>query len=69
MNNAWAAGEEDRKGTLAAGKLADLVVLDRDPSTVPPTQLKDLKVVMTMGGGKVVYELEGDLKVAWTLPR
>lgn len=60
LNNAWAAGEEDRKGTLSAGKLADLVVLDRDPFTVPPAQLKDLKVVMTVVGGKVVYEANGE---------
>ena len=58
VNNAWAAGEEDRKGTLAAGKLADLVVLDRDPFTVPPSQLKELKVVMTVVGGEVAYEAE-----------
>lgn len=59
VNNAWAAGEEDRKGTLSAGKLADLVVLDRDPFAVPPAQLKDLKVVMTVVGGEVVYEADG----------
>ena len=56
VNNAWAAGEEDRKGTLAPGKLADVVVLDRDPFKVPPAQLKDLKVMMTVVGGRVVYE-------------
>lgn len=57
VNTAWAAGEEDRKGTLSPGKLADLVVLDRDPFTVPPAQLKDLKVMMTVVGGKIVYTL------------
>lgn len=56
VNNAWAAGEEDRKGMLSTDKLADLVVLDRDPFAVPPAQLKDLKVTMTVVGGKVVYE-------------
>jgi len=56
VNAAWAAGEEDRKGTLAPGKLADLVVLDRDPFAVPPSQLKDLRVMMTLAGGRVVYE-------------
>ena len=56
VNNAWAAGEEDRKGSLAPGKLADVVVLDRDPFAVPPAQLKDLKVMMTVVGGRVVYE-------------
>jgi hypothetical protein len=56
VNNAWAAGEEAIKGTLAAGKLADLVVLDRDPFGVPTDALKDLEVVMTVAGGRVVYE-------------
>jgi predicted amidohydrolase YtcJ len=41
---------------LAAGKLADLVVIDRDLFATPAVQLKDAKVMMTMVGGKVVYE-------------
>jgi predicted amidohydrolase YtcJ len=48
------------KGTLAAGKLADLVVLDRDPFAVPSAQLKEVKAVMTVVGGRVVYEAEED---------
>jgi predicted amidohydrolase YtcJ len=56
-NNAWAAGEEDLKGSLTPGKLADLVVLDRDPFAVPPGQLKDLESVLTVVGGRVVYEV------------
>ena len=56
VNNAWAAGEEEVKGMLAPGKLADLVVLDRDPFAVPPAQLKDLQVVLTVLGGRIVYE-------------
>ncbi|MEE8524172.1 MAG: amidohydrolase [Thermoanaerobaculia bacterium] len=58
INNAWAAGDEAIKGSLTAGKLADVVVLDRDPFSVPAAELKDLKVVMTILGGKIVYELE-----------
>ena len=50
-------GRGGPQGTLAPGKLADLVVLDRDPFAVPPAQLKDLKVMMTVVGGKVVYTL------------
>jgi len=38
------------------GKLADLVVLDRDYPTVPSDQIKDVKPVMTMVGGKIVYD-------------
>jgi predicted amidohydrolase YtcJ len=58
VNNAWAAGEETIKGTLEPGKLADLVVLDRDPFQVPPEELKDIQVLMTMVGGEIVYERE-----------
>ncbi len=56
VNNAWAAGEEDLKGRLAPGLLADLVVLDRDPFAVPPEQLKNLKAALTVVGGKIVFE-------------
>jgi predicted amidohydrolase YtcJ len=57
-NNAWAAGEETIKGSLTPGKLADLVVLDRDPFAIPPQQLKDLQVLFTILGGRIVYEAE-----------
>ena len=56
INNAWAAGEEDVKGSLAPGKLADLVVLDRDPFAVAPEELKDVEVLYTVVGGDIVYE-------------
>jgi predicted amidohydrolase YtcJ len=55
INNAWAEGEEASKGSLAVGKLADLVVVDRDLFKIPPQQIKDAKVLLTMVGGKVVY--------------
>jgi predicted amidohydrolase YtcJ len=56
VNNAWVAGEEDRKGKLAPGMVADLVVLDADPFEVPPRRLKDVQVLLTMVGGRIVYE-------------
>ena len=56
VNNAWAAGEEDLKGALRPGLLADIVVLDRDPFTIPPEQLKDVRVLVTIVGGRVVHE-------------
>jgi len=57
VNNAWAAFEEADKGTLAPGKLADLVVLHRDPFTLDsPDGLKDLEVLLTVVGGKMVHE-------------
>src|SRR4030095_3506884 len=55
LNNAWAEGEEASKGSLTVGKLADLVVIDRDLFAIPPTQLKDAKVLLTMVGGRIVY--------------
>jgi hypothetical protein len=59
VNNAWVAGEEAVKGSIEAGKLADLVIIDRDPFAVQPIELKDLKVLVTIVGGKVVYEETG----------
>ncbi|MEN8375704.1 MAG: amidohydrolase [Gemmatimonadota bacterium] len=56
VNNAWAAGQEGEKGTLEPGKLADVVVLDRSPFDVEPDGLKDLRVLLTIVGGRVVYE-------------
>jgi hypothetical protein len=61
VNNAWVAGEEAEKGSLAAGKLADLVVLDADPLRIAPERLKDVTVVVTMVGGRIVYG-EGTLR-------
>jgi predicted amidohydrolase YtcJ len=52
---AYASFEESRKGTLAAGRLADIVILDRDIFAIPPEQIRDVKVVTTILGGKVVF--------------
>lgn len=51
---AYASFEESRKGTLQAGKLADVVLLDRDLFTIAPPDIRNTKVLMTMVGGKVV---------------
>jgi predicted amidohydrolase YtcJ len=55
-NAAYAAFEENRKGSLAPGKLADIVILSRDILTVPEDEILKTKVVTTIVGGKVVYE-------------
>lgn len=47
--------EEADKGSLETGKLADLVILDKNPLTVAPTTLQDIKVVETIKEGKTVY--------------
>lgn len=59
VNNAWVGMAEDRLGALKAGYLADLAVLDRDPFQVPPTELKDVQVVLTVAGGRVVFQRGG----------
>jgi predicted amidohydrolase YtcJ len=48
--------QEANLGSLAAGKYADLLVLDRDYLKVPADELKDIKPLLTMVGGKIVYE-------------
>ncbi len=55
FGGAFAAFEEDRRGTLEPGKLADLVVLDRDPLAIDPHALRDVRVTITMVGGRVVF--------------
>jgi predicted amidohydrolase YtcJ len=54
--NAYFIFQEDNLGSIQPGKLADLVVLDRDYLTVPVDQIKDIKSVMTMVGGRIVYD-------------
>lgn len=56
---AYASFEEDLKGTLEPGKLADLVVLDRDLRRIPPHTIRDARVTLTMVGGRVVHERDG----------
>jgi len=55
-NNAFIIFQESNLGSLQPGKYADLLVLDRDYLTVPEDDIKDLKPVMTMVGGRIVYE-------------
>ena len=54
--NAYFVFQENQLGSIAPGKLADLVVLDRDYLTIPADQIKDITSVTTMVGGRIVYE-------------
>lgn len=56
INGAYASFEERQKGSLTAGKWADLVVLGRDPRTVPAIEIVNVPIERTMAGGRWVYE-------------
>jgi predicted amidohydrolase YtcJ len=56
VNGAYASMEENIKGTITPGKLADLVILGADPADTVADEIKNIPVVMTLVGGKVVYE-------------
>ena len=55
IGGAYATGREDRQGSISAGKLADLVVLDRDPLAIAPEELDRVRPTATMLGGEWVY--------------
>ncbi len=58
VNNAYAAFEEDTKGSLKPGKLADVTVLSKDLLTIPDDEIPTAKVDYTIVGGKVMYQRE-----------
>jgi hypothetical protein len=53
---AWAAGMEDKVGTLSVGKRADFIVVDQDPMTAPEEDLWKIRVLRTVIDGETVYE-------------
>jgi predicted amidohydrolase YtcJ len=57
INNAFAAFEEDIKGSLSLGKLADVTVLTRDILTVPDEEIRTAKVAYTIIGGRIAYRM------------
>lgn len=56
MAGAWLSREEDRKGSLEPGKLADLVALSDDLLAVPPEKIRTIEAVLTMVGGRVLFD-------------
>jgi predicted amidohydrolase YtcJ len=57
INGAYQTFEEESKGSIEAGKLADMIVIDRDILTCPEDDIRDTKVLRTILGGKTVYEI------------
>ena len=55
--SAYASFEEKIKGAIEPGKLADMVVLSRDILTIDPAEIADVKVLMTVFDGKVIYRM------------
>ena len=53
---AYASFDEAQKGRLIRGQLADLVLLDRDLTRIPPETIRDARVIMTVVGGRVAFE-------------
>ena len=68
INNAYTTFEEKIKGSIEPGKLADLVVLADDIMTVPAKRIESMNVLMTLVGGKIVYQRE-DFKPSVTIGR
>jgi predicted amidohydrolase YtcJ len=59
INNAYMTFEEKTKGSIEPGKFADLVMLEQDIMTVPEKSIESMNVLMTMVGGKIVYQRPG----------
>jgi predicted amidohydrolase YtcJ len=55
VDAAYSSGEENIKGSVETGKLADLTVLSHDPRKVPPSEIENIAVEMTIVGGRVAY--------------
>lgn len=56
IEGAYASFEENIKGSIEDGKLADIVVLNKNPYSVNPDEIKDIEVEMTIVNGEIVYE-------------
>lgn len=59
INNAYAAFEDDIRGSIKAGKLADIAVCDRNLMKIDPEKILEMNVVMTIVDGEIIYQTEG----------
>ena len=64
VGSSWFSSDEGKKGSIAAGQLADLAVLSGDYFSIPEEQIQQLESVLTMVGGKVVYAVKEFSKLA-----
>jgi hypothetical protein len=56
LSSAYAAFEEDIKGSITPGKLGDITVLSKDIMTIPEDEIPTTEVVTTIVGGKILYK-------------
>lgn len=56
LGNAYASFEEDIKGSIELGKLAEFAILSKDPTKTSPSLIKNIKVKKVVAGGAVVFE-------------
>jgi predicted amidohydrolase YtcJ len=56
INNAYAAFEDDIRGSIKTGKLADITVCDRNLMSIDPSEILDMEILLTMVDGKIVFE-------------
>lgn len=59
LNAAYAQFADHIKGSLEPGKLADLIVLDKNLFEIPPDKIQETKVIMTVLGGRIIYDVSG----------
>jgi predicted amidohydrolase YtcJ len=58
LNSSYELHQDEATGSLEVGKLADLIVLDRNLFDIPAAEIADIKVLQTVVGGRVVYEAD-----------